>query len=903
MKLNRIRKCLSFTSSLLFLSLTSCQITSDKVEIVPKISFEKEVYEVVINKTVKLEYTISPDKEEELTFTSNDESVATVTPEGEVTGIKIGFTQIRVRSLSGIDSTVDIRVVYAKAEKINLNIQKLSLIVGEDQNLRYTTTPNKDTNANLFKWYISDPEIVSIYKNNVTALKEGTSEITMYYDANENDELDKGEASSTCYIAVNDPDSDKGITHRVVDVHKSYTEKQSTFLEFFDDQSLIPYIEGRQIVKLFNYCHKEYNHVMSYRREKRNHIFTFNDSDVIVNSTNNTITYQDYLSFSKYIFDVNNHLNGDPALIYGIVKDSTNTKVIQEGKKNVVLDLASYDLPFKVVNNHVYIPFDVATISLISEYDTFAFNGEQIFMPNLMDPRDLTFFYSSNDTFSFYDDRKNLIFPFTLTTFRKTNYPGDAEADDVKYYYTSCNPLTETGAQAQFINGKAIFKNDETGLLYLTLTNNKNDFSLTNTTPLEFVYYESEDRIRINIAGANITIQKKDTYHNMQTIPKSLREYNYNLLCFKGDYFYGAKEEKGITTSFDEYFKSKKTPVYLQTIIRSSRTLLWNKTIYDYLTTTVDPKQYDAILTSLIYTTFDEFHTNILIPSIIGGVCQGVVVDNNAVNLYAGDKRFAVNNKLKSYLDIRSDKNSGYNNGIAGMYPTFGREGNTAIFQFDNFIGPIPNNQIDYSFIARYHDSELVNHSTYYALRNFFNNIANDYNIKNVVLDVTCNRGGQVALLPIVLAYMTDDPFLVIKGNREESINEYHYNVDLNVNGKLGDDSYKDRFNFYVLTSECTFSCGSAFVAACKNNNCAKIIGTKTGGGSYFMGYTSDCFGSSLTLSSSRGFLLKSGDNYSTYENGIEPDYNVSNYSSFNSASSWYDFSKVNEFINLIQQQ
>ena len=65
----------------------------------------------------------------------------------------------------------------------------------------------------------------------------------------------------------------------------------------------------------------------------------------------------------------------------------------------------------------------------------------------------------------------------------------------------------------------------------------------------------------------------------------------------------------------------------------------------------------------------------------------------------------------------------------------------------------------------------------------------------------------------------------------------YQPHVDINGDGYYDqEDCFGDDFNIYILTSDCSFSCGNAFPCAAQLDGSAKIIGQKSGGGECVVG-------------------------------------------------------------------
>lgn len=241
-------------------------------------------------------------------------------------------------------------------------------------------------------------------------------------------------------------------------------------------------------------------------------------------------------------------------------------------------------------------------------------------------------------------------------------------------------------------------------------------------------------------------------------------------------------------------------------------------------------------------------------------------------------------------------------------------EGNTAVIMFDSFMnGPYETVQIsgisqEIDSMIESEDLDLTDNlsltASYSGLENwvgtfigilFALKVADKVGtIKNVVFDITVNGGGAVLVIPMLLSILSDDPYYTDKCTLDGSLVEYHYEVDLNGDGTVdSNDTYKGKYNFFILQSDFSFSCGSLFPAAAKNAGVATIIGSeKSGGGACSVAYGSDVFGTRFQISSSHASMIKNSDGtYITNDGGVTADHIVD-------SSIWYDFVKLNEYLN-----
>lgn len=134
-----------------------------------------------IGDSITLVATISPSysKDQSVTWSSSDSSVATVTNDGVVTAKKLGTAIITATSSNGKQSKCTIKVVERSVEITSLKLTKSTAEVraGEKVELNTIITPNNATNQKI-TWTSSDPSVATVSYGTVTTLKAGTVTIT-----------------------------------------------------------------------------------------------------------------------------------------------------------------------------------------------------------------------------------------------------------------------------------------------------------------------------------------------------------------------------------------------------------------------------------------------------------------------------------------------------------------------------------------------------------------------------------------------------------------------------------------------------------------------------------------------------------------------------------------------------
>lgn len=219
-------------------------------------------------------------------------------------------------------------------------------------------------------------------------------------------------------------------------------------------------------------------------------------------------------------------------------------------------------------------------------------------------------------------------------------------------------------------------------------------------------------------------------------------------------------------------------------------------------------------------------------------------------------------------------------NGIAksGLY----MKGETALIVFDEFSlnakGASPTKK----------NVSSDETSTFAIFYNAFKNIAN-HSIKNVVFDVSMNGGGAAIALGHALSFLTDDPIsLNMKNPHTGAIFKEVISIDNDFDGDAEDtDSYAGKYDFYILTSPYSFSCGNAFPCLAKENGWAKIIGKKSGGGDCIVSSGVSPDGTIWSMSGNTALIHADG---SSFDAGAEVDYDLD-------YSSYYDLSKLDSFL------
>ncbi len=346
---------------------------------------------------------------------------------------------------------------------------------------------------------------------------------------------------------------------------------------------------------------------------------------------------------------------------------------------------------------------------------------------------------------------------------------------------------------------------------------------------------------------------------NKKSRSKLKAEYNYRTLCMLLDTTYGLKNQRtqfgksDITYFNDEFFKAGLG--------------------FDILST--DTAAYETALIKFLKQRIDDGHTDYINPSFYQPV------SNYYDLLYfshttRGDRIYNLDLVYYNLQKLREEAK-----GKPGLYYVQEKGADKlAVLSYDGFYSGEAGKTSDLS--------ELAELNTYAFLRAAFDDIATQEHssVKNIVFDVSHNSGGSILSLILNLLFLNDTSsvYLPIKNHLDNSITKFYYTVE----DENGNEPVKSGYNFYVLTSEASFSCGNAFPAQCKYQNLAKIIGKQSGGGAAVVKNTQTADGALFHTSSALELCaVDSEGNYICIDGGVPVDLEIS-YENFYSGETTY---------------
>ncbi len=435
-----------------------------------------------------------------------------------------------------------------------------------------------------------------------------------------------------------------------------------------------------------------------------------------------------------------------------------------------------------------------------------------------------------------YNDTPYDILPFDTTKSSSIKYvTHQTRGSGVKSFYYLGSPITIPLSEY----GIAIHEWDEKVYVPLDLFNN---FFLSYTYT-NLIYSGKSIYVFSGLNGGSVEYLARFYSENSKQRSEELAEFSYNSLLLNLNYQYGLSKLHG----FSDF-----------------RTELAESGLKDGLLST-DGKTYLNALYTLIYNSFGDGHCS---PGHRGTYINAKEeaevkssFSNYNIGLYdlgAAMKAASAGRKL-NYAEHPE-----YN---APYYV----DGDTAYVTFDSFslISAIP----DY-----YTVDTTGSETDAFGVIGYANKmIKSDPNVKNVVVDLTCNSGGEEIALIFALGWMLgDDARVCISDPLTHSNSTTYYHADVNFDGKYdeADDTLKG-YNKFILTSKGSYSCANALPCLAKASEKVKIIGQTSGGGTcqVFPLITTD--GTVLNISGNSVLSTESNSHYQNIDNGATPDFTI----------------------------
>jgi len=181
---------------LAILAVISCQ-KEPKVVNVTAVTLDVMSTELTEGESTTLTATVSPENADnkKVLWSTSDASVATVS-NGTVSAIKVGTVKIIATSEDGgktATCVVNVKAKIINVSNVSLNKTTLELTEGDSETLTATIAPENATNKKV-TWSSSDKSIATVSDGKVTAVKAGTTTITV--------KTEDGSKTAECKVTV-----------------------------------------------------------------------------------------------------------------------------------------------------------------------------------------------------------------------------------------------------------------------------------------------------------------------------------------------------------------------------------------------------------------------------------------------------------------------------------------------------------------------------------------------------------------------------------------------------------------------------------------------------------------------------------------------------------------------------
>ncbi len=177
-----------------------------------KVSLDRTTLSLPVGEQDTLTATVVGADDPTLTWSSSNPAVASV-ENGTVTAIAEGTAEITVALSDGTSATCTVTVTASvvPASSVVLDMQQLSLMVGENATLTATVLPDTATDKRVF-WRSSNASVAMVQDGLVTAVGKGTATVTAFTDNGK---------TATCTITVEEA-LPSGLNYKLVENDSFY---------------------------------------------------------------------------------------------------------------------------------------------------------------------------------------------------------------------------------------------------------------------------------------------------------------------------------------------------------------------------------------------------------------------------------------------------------------------------------------------------------------------------------------------------------------------------------------------------------------------------------------------------------------------------------------------------------
>ena len=366
------------------------------------------------------------------------------------------------------------------------------------------------------------------------------------------------------------------------------------------------------------------------------------------------------------------------------------------------------------------------------------------------------------------------------------------------------------------------------------------------------------------------------------TRTKAEAVFSYGELCFLIDTYYGLPGREYLHEELKQTRDLDKVLSEHSDVTRKAKDFLLSEDYAEYLagitmlSSFLDDAGHSVVDLGTQYHLYQNGHLRSRVESVL-----------NSIN-FNEDQYSAPRNVDYYYrMNLANARQSGpqvSNNGYT-------LQGDTLFYRFDQFDFNIYEWNNYYSRGA----SAVLPKDAVGNFKRMLETYKNDTTVKNVVVDISANPGGYGDVVCAFMGLMGKDTYQHSYDTIGERYITVNYEFDKNFDGVFDDhdNEVQYNFNFGVLCSGYSFSCGNLLPAQAKESGIC-LLGDKSGGGSCAVIDASSAEGLYVRLSCQDHLAGLDGTDY---EFGVPVDYTLINNGSF---SNFFNISlmsqKMNEF-------
>ena len=147
---------------------------------VGKVELSDENTDIQLGKSTNIKATLYPDNAsyKNINWTSENDDIATVDENGNISAHSVGETKIYATSHNSISSYVMVKVYEVVPEQIEITSENIDLDINETYTIVANVIPDNSNNKNLT--YKTDNDVIEVDENGIIQpLKEGSSTVTI----------------------------------------------------------------------------------------------------------------------------------------------------------------------------------------------------------------------------------------------------------------------------------------------------------------------------------------------------------------------------------------------------------------------------------------------------------------------------------------------------------------------------------------------------------------------------------------------------------------------------------------------------------------------------------------------------------------------------------------------------